>query len=348
MDKGLKFASNRSLLVTLLVFLAVAAAAVLLLGENLNSMLQALYRANYYYVPLAVLVYLFGLLLWSFRWQVTLSRVGHHISVRGIYVIILGGIFINNITPFTYAGGDPIARTFILKKTQKVPYSCGFAAILSEYVVDLPVYISLLIFGFLTSLKQLDLFYGTFIFLVWIAFLAGWGFFFVHILSSATGAKRIAMLASRLAKVFKRRINASKVEKGMKRFYRSSEQIVKSKAIVYVIFLTVAIWALAITRLYVIFMALGYMPSIPMLLFAITLPALMGMIPVLPGGLVTVDATIVSVFLLSGAPIEIAISATLIERAITLVFSTLVGAGAISYLGIKHGGAKKSGARKPL
>ena len=70
-------------------------------------------------------------------------------------------------------------------------------------------------------------------------------------------------------------------------------------------------------------------------MLAMTLPSIAGLVPFLPGGLGTVDATMVSVFLLFGVPLEIAISATLIERAISLVLSTLVGACALSYLGIK-------------
>ncbi|MFH1821280.1 MAG: flippase-like domain-containing protein [Methanobacteriota archaeon] len=349
MKMGLKFASSRSLLITMLIFLIVLAAAILILRENLSLMLQALYRANYLYVPLAVFAYLFGLLIWSLRWRVSLSTVGHHLSIKSAYVIIFGGIFINNITPFTYSGGDPIARAYILKKTQNVPYSRGFATILAEYVVDLPVYISLLIFGFLVSLKQMDIWYDVFMFLIWLAFIVGWSFFFRHVLSSTTGTKRIARFASRLAKVFHRRIKVSKIERSIKRFYLSSEKIIRNRRVIfYVTICTVSILTMAIIRLYIIFLALGYTPTIPMLFFAVTLPALVGMVPVLPGGLGTVDAAIASVFLLSGAPIEIAISATLIERAITLVFSTLIGAGAISYLGIKHGNTKRPRVKKPL
>jgi uncharacterized membrane protein YbhN (UPF0104 family) len=41
------------------------------------------------------------------------------------------------------------------------------------------------------------------------------------------------------------------------------------------------------------------------------------------------------VFLMCGIPPIIAFSATLIERAISYVLSTIVGAAAVSYLGIK-------------
>ncbi len=348
MSNGLRFASGRSFVVLSVVTLVVLAAIVLILRENLSSMLQALYRANIFYIPLAVLAYLGVLLIWSLRWRVTLSSAGYDLSIRSIYVIIFGGIFINNITPFTYAGGDPIARTYILKKTQNVPYSSGFATILSEYVVDLPLYISFLIFGLLISLKQMDLAYDIIMVLLWLAFMAGWGFLFVRVFSTAAGTKRIARLAAKLSKFARRPVKEAKMERSVKEFFSSTHQIIRTrKVIFYVIVLTGAIWAVVLTRLYVIFQALGYTPTIPMLFFAVTLPALVGMIPALPGGIGTVDAALVSVFLFSGVPLEIAISATLIERAITFVFSTAVGSAAFYYLGLKNFGTKRPRARKP-
>ena len=142
---------KRVILVSMLTLLVVLL-AVVFLSSNLSPVFQALYRTNYYYLILAVCVYLFGIVIWSLRWNVTLTAVGHRIPIRSIYIIILGGTFINNVTPFTYAGGDPVSRALIVKQTHKVPYSCGFATILTDFVVDLPVYVSLLIFGFLISL----------------------------------------------------------------------------------------------------------------------------------------------------------------------------------------------------
>jgi len=348
MSNGIKFSRGKSFLVISLISLVAVAVVVLALRENLNSMLQALYRANFLYVPLAVLAYLSGLLIWALRWRVTLFSAGYRLSVRSIYLIIFSGIFVNNITPFTYAGGDPLARTYILKKTQNVSYSSGFATILAEYVFDLPLYISLVIFGFLISLKQMSFGYATFMLLLWLAFMVGWSFFFNRILSSSAGTKRIARLVSKLAKIFHRRLKTAKLERNIKEFYSSSQQIIKSrKVIFYVIILTIAVLVAVLTRLYFIFQALGYTPTLTMLFFAITLPVLVGMIPALPGGLGTVDAALVSVFLFSGVPFEIAVSAVLIERSITFVFSTAVGSAAFYYLGLKNFGSKKSRAKKP-
>jgi uncharacterized protein (TIRG00374 family) len=60
------------------------------------------------------------------------------------------------------------------------------------------------------------------------------------------------------------------------------------------------------------------------------------MIPLLPGGLVTVDAAYLSIFSLFDIPISVGVSAVLIERAISYVMGTIAGSVALSYLGVKR------------
>jgi len=337
MAKGIGFPGLRKLSLLLVVFVLVLATAVLLLEQNLYSMILALQRADYFFVLLALFAYLIGLVFWTLRWRITLSTVGYLLRMRNIYLVILGGIFINNVTPFTYAGGDPFARSYILKKTQKVPYSCGLATILTEFIIDFPIYFSLIALGILLSVYWTSLWYLIFVVTVWMAILVGWSWIFTKVLSRAAGARLIAGALSRVMKFFRKSSNKLKLKKTVERFYSKADCIVTNRrVVVYVILLSVVLWIFAISRLYFIFLAFRYTPPLHMLVFAVTLPAIVGMIPVLPGGLGTVDATIASVFLVFGTPLGIAISATLIERAITLVFSTFVGAGSLSYLGIKY------------
>ncbi len=346
MTRRLSFFKRRNLLLSFVVLVLVLASAALILRQDIHSMFQALLRADYSFVGLALFVYLAGLLIWSLRWHVTLSRVGYPLRLRSIFVIIVGGICINNVTPFTYAGGDPIARAYILKKTQKVPYHSGFATILTEFALDLPVYFSLLFLGTLLSVPGAPLWYLVLVVAIWLTIIFFWSLFFHRVLSNSTGLNRITSILFRVMKIFRRGPAKSKLRRSVSGFYSSSAGIIGDRRVVfYIILLTAILWTFVIARLFLIFQALGFNPPLYMLVFAATMPAIVGMIPFLPGGLGTVDATMVSVFLVFGAPAGIALSATLIERAITLVFSTLVGGVALSYLGIRHGGVISPKAR---
>jgi hypothetical protein len=109
----------------------------------------------------------------------------------------------------------------------------------------------------------------------------------------------------------------------------------KWKKVLLIGSLTLVLGVLDVFRLYMIFLALGYHPKLAVLLVASSLPSIVGLIPFLPGGLVIVEGSLISVLALFGVPLSLAMAATVIERGISFVLSTMVGAGVFSYLGVK-------------
>lgn len=327
----------RRILVPILFFVVVVVTALLVFArEDLYGMLRALRDANYGFVFLAMGAYLFSIMLWAARLRVALSVTGNFPSLRNLYLVICGGIFINNVTPFTYTGGDPIGRAYLLKKTQKIPYSSGFAAIISEFILDVPVFFSFLMLGVLMWLRAPSLWQTLAIVGIWIvaATLFIWGF--SRFSRKRTAASKIKGILIRVLKLLRRRVNRKKITRDIERFYASAQIIVgRRKVALYMVAFSVVIWVLSILRLVLIFQALGYDASPVMLLLAATLPWMAGLIPLLPGGLGTVDTAIVSIFLLFEVPLGLAISAAFIERAISFIFSTALGACVLSYLGVR-------------
>jgi len=123
---------------------------------------------------------------------------------------------------------------------------------------------------------------------------------------------------------------------GIETFYSSSYATIdKWKKVLSIGSLTLLIGVLDVFRLYTIFLALGYHPELSMLLVASSLPIIVGLIPLLPGGLVIVEGSLMSIFALFGVPLNLAMAATVIERGISFVLSTIVGAVVFSYLGVK-------------
>jgi hypothetical protein len=329
--------SLRRFLVSLVIVVVIGGVAFLLIArENLAGMLEALGRADYRLVLVALGLYLMGLLLWAARWRVSLSAIGYRRHLRELYLVILGGIFITNITPFTYAGGDPVARSYLLKKTQRVPYPKGFATILAELMLDLPIFFSFLMLGVLASFFVGSPFAVLLITGIWLAAVTIFFSFFLGFWRRRTGAGKITGFVARVLRLLRRRARKEEIARSVEDFYGGVHAIIgRRRTAFFVSGLSVILWIFGMIRLLAIFQAFGYSPPIPMLMLAVTLPAIVGLVPLLPGGLGTVDVTIASVFLLFGVPIEIAISATLIERAITLVFGTVTGACVLSYLGVK-------------
>lgn len=339
MAKPQKKSRKKVFLISLVIAAIVIATILVLLGENLAGMASALSSANYGLVAAAFGLYLLSILLWAGRWRISLSAVGYPRRVRDLYLVIFSGIFITNITPFTYAGGDPIARGYILNKTQKVPYSTGFATIIVELMLDLPIFLSFLMIGLLMSVYVVSASVMLLIMGIWLAGVVVMLAIFSRIFSKRAGSEKIKGFVMRIFRIFGRRTKKATISGGIDDLYTSGHAIIgRWRIATRVSSFSVILWILGITRLFIIFQALNYTQPIPiaMLMLAVTLPAIVGLLPILPGGLGTVDVTIFSVFVASGVDPVIAASVTLIERSITLVFGTAVGASVASYLGVKR------------
>lgn len=320
------------LVVAIVIFLSIIAFA----QQNLSEMIDALSGANYLLVAGAFGLYLTSVLFWAARWRISLSAVGHNVGLRSLYPVIFGSIFIDNVTPFAYAGGDPIARAYLLNKTQWVPYSSGFATIIAELMLDLPIFLSFLMLGLLMSFYAVSIWDMITVTGVWVLVITSLYALFSYVLSKRMAAEKMSGITTRFLRIFKRRVNKTKVSNDVENFYGGAHSIISRTTVAStVLCYSAIIWIFGMLRLFIIFQAFSYLPSLSMLMLAVTLPLIAGLLPFLPGGLGTVDVTMVSIFLLFGVPVNIAISVVLIERVINFVFGTVVGAFMLSYLGVK-------------
>ncbi|MEM2878088.1 MAG: lysylphosphatidylglycerol synthase transmembrane domain-containing protein [Candidatus Hadarchaeales archaeon] len=327
----------RRILVPLLLILVFGVLVYMIFsGENISGMINALSKADYRLVILALCVYFFGVFCWSARWRYTLSSLGHRLPLSHVFQVVLSGIFVNNITPMTYAGGDPIARTILLSRTSKVPASHASATIVSELLLDIPLFSFLLLFGILTSfiLTSAEILFLLAVSWVLVIFLFVFGI--SAFLRRRIGSRRFVGIYVRILRIFHRKADRRKISVSVNNFYSGANLVFgRLRVVAAVTLISSFLWAVSIFRLWTVFSALGYSPQLPMLMLALTLPAIAGLIPLLPGGIGTVDLTILSVFLMFKVPEGLALSALLIDRSITLLFGTCAGALAISRMGFK-------------
>ena len=327
---------RRVLLIVLFLVIIGALTFWLLAHESLSEMLRSIREANYAFVGLAICAYIFNTVLWATRWRVALSTLGYKASLRDLHLSVFGSIFINNVTPFTYCGGDPFARTYLANKVGWVPYSSGFAATAGEFMLDLPIFLSLLVLGLLLSMPGASIFFVLVIAAIWIATAAMVVPLFSRFLRNKVVAGRIGGFAARVLKRLRGSTDRARVVRTVQRFRAEAQTIIgRRKSALTMIIFGAVIWSFQMLRIFLIFLALGHIPPLPLLLLAVTLPPFVGLIPLLPAGLGTVDAAFVSIFLVFGVPLPLAIGVVLIDRAITFVLGTLIGACALSYLGIR-------------
>jgi len=326
---------RKTLISVAILVVIVLLALVLLARQNLSEILHTLQNANGLFVVLAVGVYVFSISLWATRWKIAISATSHNAGLWTLFLSVWGSVFVNNVTPFTYSGGDPFARTYLLKKLTRTPYSSGFAAITGEFLLDLPVFLSFMVAGLLLSFRWISTSIALLLLGIWFAVVTVVLPLSPRILRRRVAAGKISGFAHRIAKLFRMKTTKAKMVREVEHFYEGACHILQGKKrVLSMVSISLTLWILIMIRFFLIFQALGYTPSIQMLMLAATLPQFVGLIPLLPGGLGTVDAAFFFIYTGFGVPTGLALSAILIERAITYVLGTLIGAGALSYLGI--------------
>jgi hypothetical protein len=334
-EHRLKINLRKSVVLVVVAAVAMIVAGLFLAHENFYQMFEAVRSAKGLLVALAIAVYFLSVGLWAIRWQVALSSVNHRISFGVRYLILCAAIFLNNITPLARVGGDPFGRVYMLHKLENTSYSSGMASSLGEHALTPLVVVWFLMMGlflqFGTGSPQLRL-------ILIAGALAALVTVFIPRLffKKRIAVKGISNIASRVLGWFGKRESAQQIIEGIETFYSSSYAMMdKWKKVLLIGSLTLLLGVLDVFRLYMIFLALGYHPKLAVLLVASSLPSIVGLIPFLPGGLVIVEGSLISVLALFGVPLSLAMAATVIERGISFVLSTMVGAGVFSYLGVK-------------
>jgi uncharacterized protein (TIRG00374 family) len=327
---------RKSVIIAAVVIALMAVAGWLLARESFIQMFDTIRSANRLLVVAAIAVYFLSVGLWAFRWQTALSFIHYKVSFAVRYLILCAALFLNNITPGARVGGDPFGRLYMLHKLENTSYSSAMASLIGDRALTPLIVISFLMAGLLLQFGKGSLHLTVILAAVW-AMTA----FAVVFVPRLFFRKRIAVkglnsITSRVLGRFGRRGKVPETLEAIETFYSSAYETLDTwKKMSLIGGLTLALGALDVFRIYVVFLALDYHPQLSLLLIASALPTIVGLIPFLPGGLVIVEGSLISVFTALGVPLDLALAATVIERGISFVLSTIVGAGVFSYLGVR-------------
>jgi len=327
---------RKSVIVILIAIVLMTVAGWLLSHENFSEMFKAIQGANRSLVALAIAVYFLSVAVWAARWQAALSFINHRISFVVRYLVICAAIFLNNITPVARVGGDPFGRIYMVHKLENMDYSSAMASLIGERVLTPLIVVSFLMAGLLLQFGKESLQLSLIIIAAWVLAALGTVFIPRLLLRKRIAVKGLSSITGRVLGWLGKGGNAQEIIEGIEAFYSYSYATIdRWKKVLLVGSLTLLIGALDVFRLYAIFVALGYYPKFSILLIASSLPTIVGLIPFLPGGLVLIEGALISVLAFLGVPLNLAMAATVIERGISFVLSTIVGAVVFSYLGVK-------------
>ena len=279
---------------------------IALLGESWGILRETRIR----FFVMAFILYLLSVYLFAVRWQKVLSCMDYKLKATDLVPIIFGGIFANNLTPASRAGGEPL-RILWIKKQFEVSYTNAFISILFERMVEAVPILMISIYVLyslpILEIKSLPLRNGL-------------------TLNSTYLLLLIVLIMGILILVFREKLTSL-----LKRVHANWKKLKKS--FIPVLLLSSGVWVLDIIRLKYIALALNLPLSLHTIATVSILYLILGSLPITPGGLGIVEGGLVSILLYFGLSLALASSFVFLERFISFGLSSLIGFVYLFYYG---------------
>ena len=326
---------NHKTIGLLIVGIAILAIMVIFIGPG--KIEQAIKLANPWYVLLAIVIQFLIYGMWTQRWSITIRSLNISISRKHIFPMLMVGLAVNNITPSARGGGEPV-RAYMLGKYTSEPIENAFATVLADRGLDTFPFVLLAVLTLIYSVLALKLPEWVVVALI-ISLIALVTVFIIILFMSIneTAGQKITLW---LVGVFKRisRKKHFEIERkaisAMKGFQDSMRVMIRDRRVLFFgLPLSFFIWFMEIIRVYIVFSSFGTPVPLGIIAAVFVIATLIGMIPLLPGGVGAVDGVMIILYSAAGVPPSISAAATIVERLISFWMTSFIGIGMLPYVG---------------
>jgi hypothetical protein len=303
--------------------------AVMLWFIGIDQIISSLKLANICIILIAIIIQIATYYLYALRWKIINKIDDINLGVKSLLPMVLVGLAVNNITPSGRGGGEPV-RAYILAKEIGVPTEEAFATVISDKLLDTFPFIILAII----TIISVTLYFPLPLWIILIMILAIIAIVLVLVLlvyisiNEKFGEKITNWIICLVHRFYKK--NPEKTENKIREvisgFQDTMKLMISHKNILYYgLPLSFFIWFIEILRVYVVFLAFGVSVS-PLLIGEIFIIAsLIGMIPLLPGGIGAIDGVMILLYSNAGISASISAAATVVERLISFWLVTFIG-----------------------
>ncbi len=304
--------------------------AIMLWFIGIEQVFDALKLANPLYIFIAILIQFVIYILFTIRWQFITNLTNKNFSFKQLLPMVLVSLAFNNITPSGRGGGEPI-RAYLLTNETGEPFSDTFATVITDRALDTIPFVLLAIITIIGLIGHVSL-SPIILFIMIIAVIAIVVLVFIVIYMSINekfGVKITNLITSLAIRIFKKRDPErlkNRIEKSVSGFQSTMRVLTTNKRVLYFgIPISFLIWVLEISRVYIVFLAFGCNVT-PILIGEIFIvSSLVGMIPLLPGGLGAVDGFMILLYKSAGISTPISAASTVVERLISFWMTTIIG-----------------------
>lgn len=322
-------------LILLFVGIGILIGMILFIGPG--NIENAVKLANPWYLAFAVLIQFVIYGLWTERWAITVKSVDISIKKIHLFPMLMVGLAINNLTPSARGGGEPI-RGYILSKYSRTSFEKSFATVIADRGLDTFPFMVLAIITIVSAVLYLNLpsliiyiLIFTVVFLLIIFFVA------IYMSFNLEFGRKVSLWVVKLIKRFSKREQSELEKKALNAIYgfqKSMRTMVKDRNVMaYGLPLSFLIWILEILRVYIVFSAFGVDVSLILIAEIFIISTMIGMIPLIPGGLGAIDGVMIILFSAAGIPPSISAAATIVERLISFWMTSIIGIALLPYFG---------------
>ncbi len=325
----------KKVIILLLIGLGILAAMVIFVGPG--EIFTALQKADMHYVILAIALQFLIMGIWTVRWGIICKELDIPFKKFQLFLMLLVGLAMNNLTPSGRGGGEPV-RAYILSKCSNAKFRNTFATVLGDKLLDTFPFLLLAILATIYLIYYLHVSQAIYITLLIILalFVAACVFVVYLCINEKVGIKTVKWVFRQLRRVMKRDLDGYE-NRGLGAvtgFQQSVRYLIGSRRILTeAIPLSFLVWFLELLRVYIVFLAFGTQVSLGIIAAVFLLATLIGMIPALPGGVGAVDGMMVILYSMAGVSPSVSTAVTLVERLISYWMVSILGLLTLPYFG---------------
>ena len=314
----------------LILGISVVILLVMLYFVGIDQVIGALKMANLSIIALAIVVQIFTYFLYTLRWQILNKLAGMDVSIRKLLPIVLVGLAVNNITPSGRGGGEPVRAYLLSKEKEEYSFDETLATVIADRALDTFPFVLLaaITIASMAMFFDFDLWLLIVMVLAVIAIVAILIVLIYMCINPNFGKRVDGWIIGLVRRFYKKDTEEleNSIHEAIFGFQNTMKMVISNKkGLAYSLTLSFVIWIFEIIRVYLVFLAFGANVNLIVIGEVFIVASLVGMIPLLPGGLGAVDGLMIIFYSAAGISASISAAATVIERLISFWMATIVG-----------------------
>ena len=302
---------------------------VILYFVGIDNIINALKHADLRLIALAIFVQISIYFLYNLRWKMINSSVGIDVGFKSLLPITMVGLAVNNITPSGRGGGEPV-RAYILAREYDYDLKDTFATVVADRALDTFPFIILAAITIVAMVFYFEVPTWLLVILVLavIVIIAVLALLIYMCINPFFGTRVEIFVVSLVNRFYKK--GSAGLEKSIHEnifgFQETMKMLISNKKLLYITMpLSFLIWVFEIMRVYIVFLAFGATLNVIVIGEVFIIASLVGMIPLLPGGLGAIDGVMIEFYSKAGISLSLAAPVTVIERLISFWMATIIG-----------------------